>query len=263
MRRLIAFLVVVVALAAPAPALAASAEPDAVRLSASFDRGARLGGTTALSFALRIDPRRRPSPVSEIGVRYPSSLGIATSGLGTATCRLPAEEFARVAVELVGLAGCSGNAVMGYGTISARVQLGPLTVPSTAEVTMLAGPLVRDRMQLVALVDGVSPLGVRLLYGGELRPAPRPFGEALTVRFPPIPDLPAGSRFALVGVRLAIGTRDVVYRDEAGRRYRPEGIALPVRCPAGGFRFAADVRFEDGAKVPAKTTVPCPRRRTR
>lgn len=259
MRRLLVFLLVAAALGAPATVHAA----DAVRLSAGFDRGARLGGTTSLRFALRIDPQHKPSPVSEIGVRYPASLGIATSGLGIATCRLPAAEFARVAVELVGLAGCSGNSVMGYGTISARVQLGPLTVPSTAEMTMLAGPIERGRMQLAALVDGVSPLGVRLLYGGELRPAPAPFGEALSVRFPAIPDIPADSRFALVGVRLEIGSRAVVYRDEAGRRYRPEGIALPVRCPAGGFRFAADVRFQDGSSTPAATTVPCPRRRPR
>lgn len=248
--------VVVAGLLACAPAAAVAA--DAVRMNASFDADARLGGQTAMRFGMRVDPLRLPAPVSEIRVRYPSSLGIATSGLGLATCSPPASEFDAVIVELVGLAGCPRNAVMGYGRAVARVQVGALVIPATAAMTLLAGPVERERMRLVAFIDGVNPFGVKLLYGGELRPAPPPFGEDLSVRFPPMTGIPADARFALVYVQLEIGSPRVVYHDELGRRYRPEAITLPQRCPTRGFRFVADLEFQDGRTATTSTTAPCP-----
>lgn len=255
LRRLLAG-VALLACWAGAPAVATGADP--VRLFASFDRGARLGQPTAMRFGLEVDPHRLAAPLSEIRIRYPAGLGIATSGLGLAACRRPADEFERVMVTLTGLAGCSPNSVMGYGTAVAQVRMGAQTISATARMTMLAGPVEDGRVRLLAFVDGMNPFGVRLLYGGELRPAPRPFGEVLSVRFPQAPDAPRGARLALVRVDLDIGSRRVVYRDGRGARYRPEGISLPARCPAGGLRFAADVLFLDGRRAAATTTLPCP-----
>jgi hypothetical protein len=113
-------------------------------------------------------------------------------------------------------------------------------------------------MRLVAFIDGVNPFGVKLLYGGELRSAPPPYGEDLAVRFPPMTGIPEDASFALVRVQLEIGTREVIYQDGSGRRFRPDPITLPLRCPAGGFHFAADLEFEDGRRASAATTIPCP-----
>lgn len=230
---------------------------DGIRLSARFDNGARLTQPTGMRVGLRVDPERHPAPITALRVRYPASLGVATSGLGLAACRPSVHQFELVMVEGMGLGGCSPNSVMGYGNARAQIRIGTLTIGATAYLTVLAGPVVDGRMSLVTYVIGQNPFGVRLAYAGQVTDAP-PSHEELSMAFPAIPGIPEEARFALTHMTMSIGSRRVTYRDPEGLRYRPDGIMLPARCPRGGFKFTARLDFQDGSHTNAATTVPCP-----
>ncbi|MDO8210127.1 hypothetical protein [Conexibacter sp. CPCC 206217] len=129
-------------------------------------------------------------------------------------------------------------------------------------MTILAGPLQPGRLRLVGLVEGVNPFGVLLAYDGTLTTARPPYGGAITMTLPPIPDLPYDdARVALLGVDATIAAPTILYRRTVAgevRRYRPDGIGLPTRCPAAGMRFRADFTFEDGTTATATARTSCP-----
>jgi len=246
---------------AVALALLASCSANAVagpiKLTATFARGATLGAATVLDAELHVAPRR--APATEVRVYYPASLGILSSGLGLVACRRPASDFVTVLITAPRLGGCSPNAVMADGSARADVQLSDgQVIREFATVALLSGAVVNGRIGLVFFVEGVRPFGARLVYAGELRPAPAPFGGALVAHLPAIPSLAGTATVALTDMRLAIGSHTIVYRARTGKRYRPEGVALPSRCPRGGFRFRGEVAFADGARAVAETVVRCP-----
>jgi hypothetical protein len=258
-------LAVLIALAAAWPAGAAPAAGAArlVRLTAGFDRGARLGGSTALQLGLRIDTRRAPAPVTELRLLYPKGLGLASSGLGLAACVRPASDFEQVLIgSSLGLAGCSPNAVLGYGTAIAHVQLGPQTIPEYATLSVLAGPFQAGSLSLVVFVDGDHPFGAKLAYAGSVSPPSGRFGGALAVRIPAIPSIADIATVSLADLQLSIGSRAITYYAHVATRtgaYHPDGIGLPTRCPAHGFRFRARLTFQDRSHAGADTIVPCTR----
>jgi len=240
---------------------AAAARP--VELTAAFDHGATLGAATALHAELRVDPRRPPA--TEVRVYWPASIGVLSSGLGLAACRRPASDFARILIEGPRFGGCPQNAVMAYGAATANVRLSDgQTIPEYATVAVLSGAIVNGSYGLVVFVTGQHPFGGQLAYAGELRPASGSFGGAFVARLPAIPSLAGIATVALTDMRLAIGSHAIVYRTRSGERYRPEGVALPERCPRRGFRFRAEVAFEGGGvRKTAETVVPCPPARLR
>lgn len=262
-RRGIAAAAAVVLAASWSPVAAAAGAPATI--SAGFDRGAAPGDSTALRVAVAVDRRRLPSPVAELRVLYPRSLGVVSGGLGLAPCNRPATEFVQVITGGVGLGGCPANAVMGYGTAVAEVRLSDgQVIPEYATFTLLSGPLENGRLRLVVYVDGQRPFGGRLVFGGEVRDARSPYGGALAVRLPQAPALNGVATVALTDLRLTVGGPAIRYYERRhGRRvaYRPEGVVLPARCPRGGFRFRARFVFEDGGRASAATAVRCPRRR--
>jgi hypothetical protein len=242
---------------------ASSFAADPVRVTAGFDRGAQLGASSAMHAELAIDPRRLPSPVTEVRVLYPKGLGLIASGLALASCARPPSDFEEVLVNVRGLGGCSPNAVLGFGTARAEVRLGDgQVIPETGTLTVLAGPIEQGAVGLVAIVRGEHPFGATLIYGGELAAASRRFGGALVFRVPPIPSIADLATVALVNLRLSIGTSAITYYRRPARRtgaYHPDGITLPSRCPRGGFRFRAQLAFQDGSRAAAGVAVRCPR----
>lgn len=234
-------------------------------MSVALDRDARLGEPTALHVEMTIDPVLAPSPVTEMRLTYPQSLGVTTSGLGLAACRRSPHDFTQVVIWGTGLAGCSPNAVMARGRARAEVRLGGTeVVPEEAAVTMLSGPIERGRLELVAFVDGIRPLGGKLAFRGEVLPG-RVAGDGGTLRIvvpPTIPDYD-DVVVALLRLQLSIGGSDIVYYERVGGRrvaYRPEGIVLPDRCPRGGFPFRVRLTHLDGSVTAASTRAGCPRR---
>jgi hypothetical protein len=250
-RRTRLVLLAVVVLSACMPAIAEAA--PAVRLTAAFAPGARLGAGAALRIGLRIDPRQAPSAVTSIHLKYPASLGIATSGLGVASCR-------RAALEARGPAGCPSGSIMGYGT--ARVEARPYGIFENARITLFAGAHRDGRLGLLVYADGEQPASVQLIDPAELLPAAAPYGGDLSVTLLPIPGL-EDITIALLRLSISLGARDIVYYDDSGPKrtaYHPEGVVLPDRCPRGGFRFRALLDFEDGAHATATATLACPAR---
>jgi hypothetical protein len=250
-----------------AGALAAATGPAAaagpVRISAAFDRDATLGAATAVDVMLRLDPRRLTSaPLNEVRFAYPRSLGVVSSGLGLAACTRPETDFVKVLITAPRLGGCSPNAVMAIGTGRALVRLtNGQVIPEYATVTLLSGPLERGRLRLVAFVDGQRPFGAKLAFAGEVRDARAPYGGELAVRMPAIPGIEDLATVSVVELRIVIGSHAIRYYERRrGRRvaYHPEGILLPTRCPAHGFRFRVEVGFSDGSRQMATSTTPCP-----
>jgi hypothetical protein len=258
-RAAIAALVAVAALAPAQPSLART-PPRAVHLSVAFQRGARLGSSTAVTAELRIDPRRIRSPLVSVRLLYPQSLGILSSGLGLASCRPAASELA--AIILDDPLRCPANSVLGYGTATADVILADgQVIPEFAAVTVLSGSIANGTIGLFAYVEGQRPFGARLLYAGMLAGGAPPFGGALAVRMPTIPSLVGFATFALLDMKLSIGSPAITYiaRTRHGRvGYHPDGVALPARCPRGGFPFRVRMRFEGGRSATASTRVRCP-----
>ncbi|ADB49562.1 hypothetical protein Cwoe_1131 [Conexibacter woesei DSM 14684] len=225
-----------------------------------------LGSTTPLHLGLRVDLRSRPSPVARIAMRYPRSLGVTTSGLGLAACHRTLAEFTEVVIDGLGLAGCPRNSVMARGRALGEVRLGGEPVfREEGTVTVLAGPIHEGRMGLVGMVDGLHPVGAKLVYEGQVLPAAWPYGGALTIG---VRQLPARyeAEIALDAITFSVGSDDILYHERVGGRtvaYRPGGLLLPDRCPRGGFPFDAAVTFLDGGHERAAVRVPCPRRRGR
>ncbi|MDO8185546.1 hypothetical protein Q5424_20785 [Conexibacter sp. JD483] len=258
-RRLAASLTLLLLASAAAICAPAAFAAAPVRLAVGFAPDARLGAMTPITAELRIDPHIRPAPLTSMTLQYPGSLGITTSGLGLAGCRRPAADFQLVSIDAIGLAGCSANAVMALGDAHAQVRIGTYRFAATAKVTVLAGVYGDDGLGLVAFVDGINPLGYKLAYHGVAGSSPAPFGGQLGITLPTIPDLPDDASFALTRLRLSIGDPRIVYVDR-GRRFRPDGIELPRRCPRGGFRFRAELGFDDGSSTKVETRTACPRR---
>lgn len=245
---------------------AVSAAPEPVRLSASFPAGARLGAETPIRLQLAVDAKQLRSSVREVRLSFPASLGLATSGLGAATCRRTRAELDAVLIDGVGLAGCSPNAVMGRGSARAEVRLGalpgagPLVIPELARVSMLAAPFENDQFGLLFIANGVRPFGATLVFAGTIEPAAAPFGGTLLMRAPPVPTR-FDAEIALTAIAFEIGAPEIRYRRPGtpARWYRPDGIVLPRRCPNHGFPFHARLTFADGTHAATRTAAPCPR----
>jgi hypothetical protein len=262
-RRIVAACAALAALCAVgshAAARAGAATP--LRLTAAFDDDATLGSSSALDVALRLDPRSSPAPLTEVRFEYPASLGIASSGLGLAACTRSPSDFAKVLITAPRLGGCPPNAVMGYGTARAVVRLSDgQRILEYATVTLLSGQLEHGHLGLVVFVDGQHPFGAKLAFAGEVRGAPAPYGGALTVRMPVIPELSDVATVSLVELRITIGSHAIRYWQHRHGQllpYRPGGIALPARCPRAGFPFRAGVTFADGSRLGGATRTACP-----
>lgn len=252
--------------AMPAPVSAAAA--PTTRLDASWGPHARLGGRAPLRLGVTIAPDGPPA--TDVRLYLPAGLDLATTKLGAATCRVPAQDFRDVLVDIDSDRGrqpCPRNALVGTGEASARLLLPP---PDGADIgdahlRLYAGRQRNGLPGIVVAVDAQNPVVAALRYGGYLSEAPRPFGLRVRVLIPPMPRPPFGITVALQSLDVTIGGRDVRYEARRGGRrvyYQPGGVRVPDRC-AGGLPFGLDVRFADGSfrRTSARTRCPRPPRR--
>ena len=243
-------------------ALLAAAPAPAARLTAALERSARLGQPSAIALTLEIDDRA--AALQRIELRFPDGFGISTSGLGVAACRPPAAVVrAIVLADTGGLGNCSPNAIIGFGRALADVRIDAMRIPELADVTVLVGSVAGARqLRLVYYIDGRHPFGARLVFAGTLSHARPPWGGTISLVVPSIPTLPSGATLALRRIRVSIGAGLTYYKRRGRRRiaYRPRAVAVPPRCPRGGFRFQARLRFADGHRASSDATVRCPRR---
>jgi hypothetical protein len=224
------------------------------QLNASFTPK-RLGEGTTLGFSFTITSSSQvPAPLSSLDLYYPANLGLATSGLGVATCT-PA------ILEIEGPEGCPSQSQMGRGTAIVEVPFGPEVITQTAHTLIFMAYRHQGRVQLLFYAYSGEGVATIIVFAGSLLPAKTPFGGELEISIPPVPTLPGAPNAAVVQLHATIGPQHLTYYERARGRYlpyHPEGILLPGTCPRGGFPFAATFGFEDGTRATARTAIPCP-----
>lgn len=229
---------------------------QSVRLDATLSPE-HLGRETTVGFGFQIGTRdgRAPSPLTDVEVRYPERLGLALSGLGFASC-------SSSRLEAIGSAACPANSLMGYGTATAEIPIGPSHLYETAHVTIFRAPAQAGQVGLLFHVEAASPVSAELVFPGLLLSAAPPFAGSIDIKVPLVPGLPFGPNVAVVKLAMTVGpTSKIFYYERVhGKtlRYHPRGVLLPDSCPRGGFPFAATFGFEDGSQATAETTVRCP-----
>jgi hypothetical protein len=246
-----------VAIALLAAATAQAAGP--VRFTVALGGDARPGASTSLTLRLRVSDDL--PPVTEVRLLTPAGIDLSSSGLGMATCVRPDSELLDVMHTLF-RRPCPGNSLMGTGRATAQLRFDREEVyDGGARLALYAGEPVGDKPGLLVLATTSRPMRTQLSYQGYLYIPPPEFGVGLAIKVQPIPRPLLGAPMALSAFRLTVGAAALRYvRTSHGRRvsYRPRAIPLPQRCPTGGFRFRAVLRFGGGQRVATDARVPCP-----
>jgi hypothetical protein len=247
-----ALTVALLSVLAPASALAVS---EHATLNASFAPD-RLGAPTTITFGFHLATTEgtAPPPLTGMDLKIPAGVNYTTTTLGLAICR-PATLAAK------GLAGCPANSRLGYGSADVEVPFGSGSGHEIPEVQALAGPSPNGNLVVLFYANGLYPVYAQIAFSGEVLPDSGRFGSQLATTVPLIASVPGGPDVSVVSVTSTIGPSHLTYYKHVHGRlvaFHPRGVAVPERCPAGGFPFAAEFTFLDGTHTSAQTTVPCP-----
>jgi hypothetical protein len=254
---LTALAVVLVCVLAPASALAVSEDAT---LNASFSPD-RLGAPTTITFGFHLltTEGAAPPPLTALDLKMPAGMNYTTTTLGLAVCQ-PSALAAK------GIAGCPANSRLGYGSADVEVPFGTGAGHEIPEVQALSGPSPTGNLVVLFYANGLYPVYAQLAFSGEVLPATGAFGSQLATTVPLITSVPGGPDVSVLSVTSTIGPSHLTYYKHVRGRlvsFHPRGVAVPERCPRGGFPFAAEFTFLDGSHTSAQTTVPCPPARHR
>lgn len=219
------------------PALAATS----ASIQPSF-RPYRLGTSAAATISLRFSGgvEHVPAPLSRMVLRLPAGLGIDLTGVDI--CQASRLRSA-------GSAGCPAAARIGRGHALLKVHAGSQTLPEEATISVFRGPNRADRPTFEIFGHGETPLDESTISTAVLQRDTPPFGSKLIVSVPPIPTLVYEPNASFSSLSLTIGA-------PAGRSRSP--VAIPRRCPRGGFPFASSFTFADRSTASASVRLPCP-----
>jgi hypothetical protein len=236
----------------------AGASPERASLHASFSPN-RLGASTTVSFGFHVETLEgtAPPPMTSLDLRMPAGISYTTTTLGLSTCQ------PQVLLEH-GIAGCSPNSRLGYGSALVEVPFGTGAGHEIPEIQAVAGPSPGGNLVVLFYANGLSPVSAQLVFQGEVLAASGAFGTQLTANVPMVTSVPGGPDVSIVSVQTTIGPSHLIYYKHVhGRKvaFHPKGVSVPEKCPRGGFPFAAEFIFQDGSQASAQTTVPCPPRR--
>jgi hypothetical protein len=258
-RRRAALSVASIAVLAAALLLAPTSTParaaPGVVLHTSFTPN-RLGASTTIGFGFDVAGENGtvPPPLRSLSLRLPPGINYLTTTLGLAICQ-PAALLER------GLAGCSPNSRLGFGSAYVEVPFGETSGHEIPDIQALMGPPHDGNIVVLFYADGREPVYAQLVFTGELIAGTRTLGGSLNAAIPLVPSVPAGPPVSIVKVRTTIGPAHLTYYEHVHGRtiaFHPTGVSLPQRCPRGGFAFSAVFSFEDGSRALASSTVPCP-----
>jgi hypothetical protein len=236
------------------------ASSETATLQAGFSPD-RLGASTTISFGFHLTTTEglAPPPLSGLDLRMPKGINYTTTTLGLAVCQ-PA------ALQEHGLAGCSPNSRLGFGSAFVEVPFGVGAGDEIPEIQALMGPPHDGNLVVLFYANGQTPVYAQLIFTGEITAAAGIFGTQLGAAVPPIASVPGGADVSVLSVQSTIGPSELTYyRHSHGRlvAFHPRGVSVPERCPRGGFPFSAEFSFQDGSRTTASTTVPCPPPRRR
>jgi hypothetical protein len=237
-------------------ATAGAAETVALHTSFSPDR---FGASTTIGFGFDIASTSggSPSPLQSVSLRLPAGVNYLSTTLGLAICQ-PAALLAR------GLAGCSPNSRLGFGSAYVEVPFGQGSGHEIPDIQALMGPPRDGNIVVLFYADGREPVYAQIVFEGELVAGSETLGGSLRAAVPLIPSVPGGPPVSIISVRTTIGPAGLTYHERVHGHtvsFHPTGVSVPLRCPHGGFPFSAEFTFQDGASAKATSTVPCPRRR--
>jgi hypothetical protein len=242
-----AAIVLVLALYGCPPAGAGAAQSATINARFTPER---LGAATTVSLAFQLPPSdgHAPAALSSMQLAYPPNLGLATSGLGVASC-VPTE------LEASGPGACPANSRMGSGSAIVELALEVETVTEHVSLEMFAAPSTDGYLHVVVYASGTFPVYAQVVLTGVL------LRGQLHIVVPPIPSFPEAPDIVLTQMQLTLGGHLTYYERVGGRlvAYHPSGVGLPGRCPSGGFAFGATFVFASGDHASAHTAVPCPR----
>lgn len=220
----------------------------------------RLGASTTIGFSFELSSTEglAPPPLSQIDLHMPGGMNYTVTTLGLAVCtpQTLAQDGAK---------GCPPNSRLGSGTAFVEVPFGTGSGRELPTIEAFMGPPEKGNMVVLFYANGQEPVFAQLIFTGELLPEPGAggFGADLSTAIPPIPSVPNGPNVSIVRVAASLGPEHLTYyRHLHGGKlqaFHPVGIALPEKCPGGGFPFSADFTFSEGSHVSASSTVPCPR----
>jgi hypothetical protein len=241
-------------LAWPAGALASSTG-ERVTLDVSFAPD-RLGASVSIVTGLQIAAAAgtTPSPVTAFELYLPAGAEIGSSSLGLAIC-------SAAVLAASGPEGCPPNAQIGSGSAIVTVPFGPELVQEQANIVAVMGPPVHEQVVTLLYAEARTPILAQLILPGELLPDSGVFGERLASTVPVTATLPGADDAAMTELSLDIDPPGLRYEKTVHERtvgYHPQGVAIPAKCPRGGFPFRAVLHFQDGDTVTSRRTVPCP-----
>jgi hypothetical protein len=235
------------------PATAGAAQTATLHTSFSPDR---LGASTTVGFSFQIvnTDGGLPAPLTSLSLSLPPGIDYVTTTLGLAICQ-PAALLAR------GLAGCPPNSRLGFGSAFVEVPFGEGSGREIPDIQALMGPPHNGNLVVLFYANGEQPVYAQIVFQGELVSGSETLGGDLNAAIPLIPSVPNGPPVSVVSVQSTIGPSHLTYYKHVhGRRvaFHPQGVSVPLHCPAGGFPFSATFGFADGTSTIANSVVPCP-----
>jgi hypothetical protein len=252
---LAASIIVLLCVLAPASAQGFS---ERASLHASFAPD-RLGAPTTITFGFQLATTEgtAPPPLTGLDLQMPAGMNYTTTTLGLAICQPSA-------LQAKGLAGCPPNSRLGYGSALVEVPFGTGSGHEIPEIQAVSGPSPNGNLVVLFYANGLYPVYAQLAFSGEVLPDSGRFGSQLATTVPLVTSVPGGPDVSIVSVTSTIGPSHLIYYKHVRGHlvsFHPRGVAVPERCPRGGFPFAAEFTFQDGSHATASTTVPCPPRR--
>jgi hypothetical protein len=223
------------------------------------------GHATAVGFAVQIEPGGQaagevvPPPLTEASVSYPAGLDVTLSGLGVDSC-------STATLELAGPPGCPADSWMGEGEAVAELPIHHAPFREAARIAILRGPEANEHLTMLFYVYDETAVSAQIILTGQLLPGSGPYGGRLQITAPLVASLPETPDLSVGELKFVLGPPELTYYERVHRKivpYTPKRIRLPERCPHGGYPFAIELGFLNGAHAGASTTVPCPGRRRR
>jgi len=194
-----------------------------------------------------------PSPIEHVNVFGPA--GVTLDLNGSTTC---SEEI----LKRLGAAACPANSKAGFGGGEGIYQLGQEIVKEHYTLELFLSDNRPGHVQLLAFLEGHTPVSIEIVFGGSVISGPRPYGLGFSLDVPLIKVLPEASDASATSAFITLGAHNATYYKKVhGKRKKlnVRGIVLPKSCPRGGWPVASQFSFQDGSTVLAKRTVPCPR----
>jgi len=196
-------------------------------------------------------------PMTSLDLQLPAGMNYTTTTLGLATC-----DVGTLAAR--GPAGCPANSRLGHGSALVEVPFGVGNGHEIPDIQAIAGPSPKGNLVVLFYANGLYPVYAQLSFSGEVLPDTGRFGSQLSATVPLVTSVPGGPDVSIVSVQTTIGPNQLTYyRRVHGRLqpFKPRGVAVPERCPRGGFPFSAQFTFLDGTTTSTTASVACPPRR--